>query len=84
MANLTVALILLTFVMGLWIGAKYTKSPIVQFFGRNDWFVGVFLILIGYANFVSYPISYVRNMSLVLIIFGLLILLFVITKMAKE
>ena len=83
-ANLTIALILLTFVIGLWVGSKFSKSAVIKFFARNDWFVGLFLVLIGYANFVSYPTSMVRNLSLVLIIIGLLIILIVLVNLSRK
>jgi hypothetical protein len=84
MLNLIIAQVLLMLVVGLWIGAKFKESPIIRFFGRNDWFVGAFLIIVGYMNFVIYPIQYVKNMNLVLIVIGLLLVLFSLMDLAKK
>ena len=82
--NLTLTLTLLTLVIGLWIGAKFHDAPFIKFFGRNDWFVGLFLILIGYANFISYNLAHMRNASLILIVFGLILVLLSATSALKK
>ena len=84
MLNLIVAQVLLMLVVGLWIGAKFKESPIIRFFGRNDWFVGAFLIIVGYMNFVIYPVQYIKNMNLLLIVFGLLLVLFSLMDLTKK
>lgn len=75
MLNLIIAQVLLVLVLGLWISAKFKDSPMIEFFGRNDWFVGSFLILVGYSNYVVYTTQYVKNLNLVVIAIGVLIFL---------
>ena len=83
-ANVVIAQVLLTLVIGLWLGAKFADSPIVRFFGRNDWFVGMFLILIGYMNFVVYSVDAVKNMNLVLIVIGLILIMFSLIDLVRK
>ena len=82
--DLTITLTLLTLALGLWIGAKFNDAPFIRFFARNDWFVGLFLILIGYANFISYDLAQMRNASLILIIFGLILVLMSAASILKK
>jgi len=75
MANLVIIQVLLTLVIGLWIAAKFRDSPIIKFFGRNDWFVGAFLILVGYMNYVNYVLDYMRNINLILGLIGFIFIM---------
>ena len=84
MANLVIAQVLLTFVLGLWLAAKLHDSPLIKFFGRNDWFVGSFLALVGYMNFLSYSLDYLRNLNIVLIVVGVLLILVSIADVAQR
>ena len=84
MANLVIAQVLLTLVLGLWLAAKFHDSPIIKFFGRNDWFVGAFLAIVGYMNFLNYPVDYLRNLNIVLIVVGALLILVSIADVAKR
>lgn len=84
MLNVTIAQVLLTLVVGLWLAARFKDSPVIKFFGRNDWFVGAFLIIVGYMNYTVYSVSYVKNLNLLLIAIGLVIILVSIVDIAKR
>ena len=82
--GVVIAQVLLTLVVGLWLGSKFGDSPFVKFFGRNDWFVGAFLALVGYINYSIYSVQYVKNLNLVLVVFGLLMILFSLADSRKK
>ena len=82
--NIIVAQVLLTLVLGLWIAAKFRDTPFIQFFGRNDWFVGSFLILVGYVNYSVYAMPYLKSMNTILMVIGVILLSFSITDILKE
>ena len=83
-STIVIAQVLLTLVVGLWLGAKFHDSAIMSFFGRNDWFVGAFLILIGYMNYVVYDVQYVKNLNLIMVIMGLLLVLFSVVDLTRK
>ena len=82
--NIVIAQVLLTLVLGLWIAAKFRDAPFIRFFGRNDWFVGSFLILVGYVNYAVYASTYLQSMNLILMVVGVILLLFSIVDRLKE
>ena len=84
MANLVVAQVLLVLVLGLWLAAKFKDSPFIKFFGRNDWFLGAFLIIVGYMNYGIYAATYVKNLNLVLVVIGLLLVLISLMDVARK
>lgn len=84
MLNVVIAQILLVLVIGLWLGAKFRDSPFIKFFGRNDWFTGAFLILVGYMNYTVYAMDYVKNLNLVLVVVGLVLILFSVSDLIKR
>ena len=67
--------VLLTLIIGIWIGVVFKDTAFMRFFDKNNWIVGLFLILTGWINYMSYSVDYLRNVNLVLIIVGLVILL---------
>ena len=81
--NVVIAQVLLSLVVGVWIGSRFSKSPFVKFFDRNDWFVGIFLVLVGYMNFAAYRVTYIKNINLVLIVIGLVLILFSLIDIFK-
>ncbi len=72
--DLIIAQVLLILVVGLWLGAKFRDSPFIKFFGRNDWFTGAFLVLVGYMNYIVYSIQAIKNMNLILVVVGLIMI----------
>jgi len=82
--NIIIAQVLLTLVLGLWIAAKFRDTPFIRFFGRNDWFVGSFLILVGYVNYSVYAMTYLKSMNTILMVIGVILLSFSITDILKE
>ncbi|MBN2421257.1 hypothetical protein JXB27_03190 [Candidatus Woesearchaeota archaeon] len=82
--GVVIAQVLLTLVIGLWLGAKFAESPVMGFFGRNDWFVGVFLVLIGYMNFLVYTVGYVKNLNMVLIVIGMILIMFSLLDLVRN
>ncbi len=76
MIGIIIAQVLLAVIIGLWMGAKFKDSPIIRFFGRNDWFVGAFLSILGYSNYLLYSVIYVKNLNLLLVVIGLVLILF--------
>jgi len=84
MANLVIAQVLLAIIVGLWIAARFRESPIIKFFGRNDWFVGAFLAIVGYMNFAINTVTYVRNLNIFLMIIGGILVLFSIYDLSKK
>jgi len=84
MANVFIVQILLVLVIGLWIAARFKDSPIIRFFGRNDWFVGAFLLIVGYMNYVVYTAGYVKNLNILLMIIGGILILFSVYDLSKK
>ena len=84
MANVIVLQILLIIIVGLWIAAKFRDSPFIRFFGRNDWFVGAFFIIVGYTNYLIYTTSYVKNLNMVLVIIGAILIVLSIVDVSKR
>ena len=84
MSGVVIAQVLLVLVLGLWIAARFRDSPIIKFFGRNDWFVGAFLVLVGYINYITYAALYVRNLNLVLIVIGIILIAITVIDVAKK
>ncbi len=82
--SIIIAQVLLLVVVGLWLGAKFKNSPTILFFGRNDWFVGCFLILVGYMDYAAYVTSPVRNVNILLMVLGLILLIFSVIDIAKS
>lgn len=76
--------VLLIVVLGIWLGAHFRDSPFIRFFDRNDWFVGIFLILVGYMNYLVYTTTYLRNLNIVLIVIGVILVLFSAKDMMKK
>lgn len=84
MASMIIAQFLLVLVLGLWLAAKYRDSPIIKFFGRNDWFVGAFLVIVGYMNYSIYLAAYARNLNLVMIVVGAILIIMSLIDVAKD
>jgi hypothetical protein len=82
--GIIISQVILVLVVGLWLGSKFKDSPAVKFFGRNDWFVGCFLILVGYMDYVAYAASPLDNANLLLIIFGLVLISFSFIDFARN
>ena len=74
-ANLIFIQVLLSLVIGIWIGLIFKDTKFMQIFEKNNWIVGLFLIVIGWVNFRIYEIAYLKNANLILIIVGLIIVL---------
>jgi hypothetical protein len=79
-----IAQVLLTFILGLWVASHFKDSAFIKFFGRNDWFVGALMVTMGYINFAIYEMSYVRNLNLVLVVVGLILVLFSLIDLLKK
>ncbi len=84
MLNMTIAQVLLMLVIGLWLGARFKESPVIKFFGRNDWFVGAFLVIVGYMNYTVYTAVYAKNLNIVLIAVGLMLIVISLTDLIKR
>jgi hypothetical protein len=84
MASLVIAQVLLVLVVGLWLAARFKDSPIIKFFGRNDWFAGAFLILVGYMNYAAYTVQYVRNLNIALMVIGIVLVLSSLSELMKK
>lgn len=84
MLNVNIAQVLLTLVIGMWLSARFNDSEIIKFFGRNDWFVGAFLIIVGYMNYAVYTAAYVRSLNMLLMIIGLVIAVISVTDVLKR
>lgn len=82
-----IAQVLLTILVGLWVGVKFQDNAIVRFFARNDWFLGSFLVLLGYLNYNQnylFLADYLKNVNLVLIAIGFVLILFSIIDLSKN
>ena len=84
MANVVILHVLLIIIVGLWIAAKFKDSPIINFFGRNDWFVGAFFIIVGYSNYLVYSATYVKNLNLVLVVIGVILLVLSLIDISRS
>jgi len=84
MANIAILQVLLILIVGLWIAAKFKDSPIINFFGRNDWFVGAFFIIAGYTNYLVYSLTYVKNLNLLLVVIGTILVILSIVDISKK
>lgn len=82
--NLIFVQIFLSLIIGMWIGVVFKDSVPMRYIERNNWVIGLIIALIGFINFIIYEITYLRNVNLVLVIVGLLIIsLFLIGKIKK-
>lgn len=82
--NVVIAQVLLTLLVGIWIGARFKDSPFVKFFDRNDWFIGIFLILVGYTGFSLNTVNYIKTINLVLMVIGLILISFSFIDVARS
>lgn len=82
--NLIFVQVLLTLVIGIWIGVVFKDTAFMRFFDKNNWIVGLFLIVIGWVNYVNYDVTYLRNVNLVLMIVGLVILLTFLIDLVRK
>ncbi len=73
--NLIFIQVLLSLVIGMWIGVVFKDTTFMKYFSKNNWIVGVFLITIGVMNYIAYLSDFLRNINLVLIIVGLIVVL---------
>ncbi|MFC1728322.1 hypothetical protein ACFLZ7_02565 [Nanoarchaeota archaeon] len=82
--NLIFIQVLLSLVIGMWVGIVFKDTAFMKYFEKNNWVVGLFLAVIGFVNFVIYQYTYLRNVSLLLIIIGLFIIfMFLLGKIKK-
>lgn len=71
--NLVFVQVLISLIIGMWIGVVFKDTHFMKYFENNNWVIGLFLAIIGFMNYVVYTSDFLRNVNLILVIVGLII-----------